>query len=174
MKTRIFSAIVLIIILVPLVIKGGAWFNVGLYLVAMLGLKEFLDIKASKKPIPSFIRLIAYIFMTLLVLNGINSGSEIYALDYRLLSALVILFLLPTVLYHDIKKYSTNDAFYLIGGLLFLGISLSLFITVRQMGLDIFVYLISIPIITDIFAYVTGLLIGKHKLLPEISPKKSW
>lgn len=174
MKTRIFSAIVLIIILVPLVIKGGAWFNVGLYLVAMLGLKEFLDIKASKKPIPSFIRLIAYIFMTLLVLNGINSGSEIYALDYRLLSALVILFLLPTVLYHDIKKYSTNDAFYLIGGLLFLGISLSLFITVRQMGLDIFVYLISIPIITDIFAYVTGLLIGKHKLLPEISPKKTW
>lgn len=176
MKTRILSAIVLIVILVPLIIKGGAFFNVGLYIVAMLGLKEFLDIKASKKTIPSFIRLIAYIFMTLLVLNGINTEMSLsaYTLDYHLLTALVILFLLPTVLYHDIKKYSANDAFYLIGGLLFLGISLSLFITIRKMGLDVFVYLIMIPIITDIFAYVTGLLIGKHKLIPEISPKKTW
>ena len=27
---------------------------------------------------------------------------------------------------------------------------------------------------TDIFAYVTGLLIGRHKLIPSVSPKKTW
>ena len=174
MKTRVISAIILLIILVPLIKIGGPAFNIGLYLISILALKEFLDIKESKKPIPSFIRLIAYIFMTLLVLSGINSDIETYALDYRLLAALVILFLIPTILYHDRKKYSVNDAFYLIGGLLFLGISMSLFITAREISLRMFVFLISIPIITDIFAYVTGMLIGKHKLLPEISPNKTW
>ncbi len=174
MKTRTISAVVMFIILVPLIILGGSYFYVGLYIVSIFALKEFLDIKSSKKEIPSPIRLLSYIFMTLLVLVGIKSNTDIYALDYKLLAALVMLFLIPTVLYHDRKKYSINDAFYLIGGLLFLGISLSLFIIVRDMGLKIFVFLVSIPIITDVFAYVTGLLIGKHKLLPKVSPKKTW
>ncbi len=174
MKTRIISAIIMLILLVPLILAGGMWFNIGLYIISIIALKEFLDIKDSKKPIPSFIRFIAYVFLTLLMLVGMNSNGETYALDYKLLTALVILFLFPTVLYHERKKYSINDAFYLIGGILFLGISLALFITIREMGLKMFVFLISIPIITDIFAYVTGMLIGKHKLLPEISPNKTW
>ena len=174
MKKRIISAIVMLIILVPLILAGGMWFNIGLYVVALLALKEFLDIKASKKPIPSFIRFIAYVFITLLILVGINSNGNVYTLDYKLLTSLVILFLFPTVLYHERKKYSINDAFYLIGGILFLGASLSLFIAVREIGLKIFIFLIAIPVITDIFAYVTGMLIGKHKLLPAISPNKTW
>ena len=65
MKKRVISAIIMLIILVPLILAGGMWFNVGLYLVSILALKEFLDVKASKKPIPSFIRFIAYVFLTL-------------------------------------------------------------------------------------------------------------
>ena len=37
----------------------------------------------------------------------------------------------------------------------------------------LFLYLILIATITDTFAYVVGTLIGKHKLIPEVSPKKS-
>ena len=41
-------------------------------------------------------------------------------------------------------------------------------------GLFLFIYLFSITILTDTFAYIIGILIGKHKMCPNISPKKSW
>lgn len=40
--------------------------------------------------------------------------------------------------------------------------------------MDLLIYLISITVFTDTFVYLIGLLIGKHKMAPEISPKKSW
>ena len=44
----------------------------------------------------------------------------------------------------------------------------------RTINLKIFIFLFTITIITDTFAYITGSLIGKHKLLTEISPLKTW
>ena len=42
------------------------------------------------------------------------------------------------------------------------------------MGLRVIVYLFMITIMTDTFAYFTGRLIGKHKLLESVSPNKTW
>ena len=172
MKKRIISAIIALIIVVPLIIMGGVAFNIGVYIIAMLALKEFFDVR--KKQMPIFIQLIAYIFMTLLILLNTNSNTANFIIDYRILIALFMTLLIPTVLYHDKEKYNANDAFYLIGGILFLGISMSLFITVRNISLNIFIFLLLISMINDIFAYTSGTLIGKHKLLTDISPKKTW
>ena len=62
---------------------------------------------------------------------------------------------------------------YLIGGVFFLGVSFSLFTLLRSEGLNILLYLLIIAIFTDTFALFTGLLIGKNKLLSDISPKKT-
>ena len=43
----------------------------------------------------------------------------------------------------------------------------------RNLGLRVIVYLLSITITSDTFAYITGKLIGKHKLLVSISPNKT-
>ncbi len=172
MKKRVISAIVALAIVIPLICIGGNPFNVGVYVVSMIALKEFLDMKAVKKPLPIFIQLIAYIFMTLIILIDKKSGM-FFNLDYRVLTSLFMAFLLPTIFYHERTKYSINDAFYTIGGLLFLSISMSLLILIRGISLEILVFLLLIPIFTDIFAYIGGMLIGKHKLLEEISPKKT-
>lgn len=173
MKKRIISAIILLAITVPLIIKGGALFNVGVYIISILALKEFLDIKATRKKLPIFIQLIAYIFMTLIVLVDVRTKSMTFTLDYRILSALFMSFLFPAVFYHDRKKYSITDAFYMIGGLLFLSISMSLLIIIRNISLPVLVFLVMIPIITDTYAYFSGRLIGKTKLLEDISPNKT-
>ena len=173
MKKRVISALIALAIIIPLIIDGGLIFNLGVYIISILALKEFLDIKATKKQMPIFIQLIAYIFITILIAFNSKDILNVFTLDYRILSALFMTFLIPTVFYHERSKYSINDAFYLIGGLLFLGISMSLLILVRSISLNLLVFLLLIPMITDIFAYITGMLIGKHKLLKEISPKKT-
>ena len=173
MKTRIISAIIALAIIIPLILNGGAIFNLGVYVISILALKEFLDIKSTKKQIPIFIQLIAYIFITILIAFNSKDLSNVFTLDYRILAALFMAFLIPTVFYHERSKYSINDAFYLIGGLLFLGISMSLLTLVRSLDLNLLIFLLLIPMVTDIFAYITGMLIGKNKLLEEISPKKT-
>ena len=173
MKTRIISAVIALAIIIPLILNGGAIFNLGVYVISILALKEFLDIKSTKKQIPIFIQLIAYIFITILIAFNSKDLSNVFTLDYRILAALFMAFLIPTVFYHERSKYSINDAFFLIGSLLFLGISMSLLILVRSINLNLLIFLLLIPMATDIFAYVTGMLIGKHKLLEEISPKKT-
>lgn len=173
MKKRIISAIILLAIVIPLIQVGGVAFNVGVYIVSIACLKEFLDIKSSRKEVPIFIQLIAYIFMTLIVLVDVRTRSMLFTLDYRILSALFMSFLIPTVFYHERKKYSVTDAFYMIGGLLFLSISMSLLIIIRNISLHVFIYLVLIPIITDTYAYISGNLIGKNKLLEDISPNKT-
>lgn len=173
MKKRVISAIFLLAFVIPLIVKGGMAFNVGVYIVSILALKEFLDIKAVRKKIPIFIQLIAYIFMTLIVLVDVRTKSMLFTLDYRILSALFMSFLIPTVFYHERQIYSVTDAFYMIGGLLFLSISMSLLIIIRNISLSVLIFLVLIPIITDTFAYVSGSLIGKTKLLEDISPNKT-
>lgn len=174
MKQRTISALVMVFISVPLIIVGGLFFNIGVFLLSMLALKEFLDIKETRKRISNFVKVISYAFLVMLI--GVNVSKEVlnFQMDYRVISGLFLTFLVPTILYHDREKYSINDAFYLIGGVFFLALSMILLINVRSYGLMVLIYLFLITIMTDTFAYLTGMLIGKNKLIEEISPKKTW
>lgn len=173
MKKRIISALVALLIFIPIFLIGGFIFNITIIAVALLGLREFLKAKETKKEIPNFINFISYIMMTLLVVSGINNKELIFSIDFRILAALFLVFLLPTVLYHNRSIYSVTDAFYLIGGVFFLGISFSLIAIIRNIDINLIIYLFAITIITDSYAYIIGSLIGKHKLLEDISPNKT-
>ena len=174
MKQRVISALIALLIVVPIIIIGGNAFNIGVYVVSLLALKEFMDIKETKKQIPLFIKIMSAVFYTVMILSSFNNTSLTLSMDYRLISGLFLSFLLPTVLYHDRKKYSINDALYLMGGIFFLAVVMILLLNVRRTSLSLLIYLVLITTMTDTFAYITGLLIGRHKLLETISPKKTW
>ena len=97
----------------------------------------------------------------------------VFNMDFKIISALIMVFLFPTVLYHDKTVYNIVDAFYLLGGVFFLGVSFSLLIIYRNISLLLVMYLATITIVTDTYAYIIGRLIGKHKLLESISPNKT-
>lgn len=173
MKQRVISAIIAFLIFIPVFLKGGLLFDLAVWGISLIALWEFLNIKGIRKKLPDFITFISYIIMTLFVLANTQSNEIVYAMDYRVVVGLFLVFLVPAVLYHDRSKYSIVDAFFLVGGIFFLGTSFSLLITLRSISLELIVYLFMITIITDTYAYLIGRWIGTSKLLESLSPNKT-
>ena len=173
MGKKILSAIVMLLIFIPIFYIGGSLYNVFIYVLGFLAMNELLTVKNSKKEIPLIIKFLSYLAYSFLVFSNIKNESLIFSIDYRVSSGAFLLFLIPNILYNDRKKYSINDAFYMIGSVLFLGISFSLMILIRNYDLHLVIYLFLIGVVSDVYAFVTGNLIGKKALLKEVSPCKT-
>ena len=94
MKQRVISAIIMIALIIPIFLIGGNVFNIAILLIAMLGLKEYLDIKETKKELPIFIKLVGYLFIPLILFSlNVNSNLEMIV-DFRVITALFMFLLL--------------------------------------------------------------------------------
>ncbi len=172
MIKRIISAIVLIAIIGPLIYLGGKYFSLAITLVAMLGYKELLNLKYNKNKLPVLMQILGFIEVAALVLCNQDYSFQ-FGISYKILILLLIINLLP-ILFYKKDSYNSKDAFYLIGITLLIGVVFNSFILVRAFGMYKFIYLLLITVLTDTFAMIFGLLCGRHKLCPTISPKKSW
>lgn len=174
MKQRVISAIIVLLVFIPILFIGGWTFNLLIFLLSLQGLREFIGIKEKRKKLPDFVKVMSYLLLSIMVLANTETSNFTFTMDFRLISAIFLVYLIPVIMYHKREVYSVNDAFYLISGLFFMGISFHLFILIRYASLNYLIYLFLITIMTDTYAYFTGSLIGKHKLLENISPNKTW
>lgn len=173
MKTRIISAIIMIMVVIPLVLMGGLPFKVLAIALAILGLKELIDLRKKESDIPIVMEVISYLFVIFLIAFGNNYYFIDYSLTYQIFIILFLVFLLPLVLINNNEKYNIKDALYLMASTLFLAISFNTFILIENMGVVYIIYIALITVMTDTFAYAGGNLIGRHKLCPKISPNKT-
>lgn len=173
MKKRIIGIILMCIVFIPITHYGGSIFRFTTAVLGMLGLKELLDFKETKKKIPVFVKFLSFICTSFIILSSFNVNNFSLYLDYRVISIIFIVFLVPLIIYSDINKYNITDAIYILGMVLLIGFVFNLIIFVREYDLKRFIYLLAISIATDSFAYVGGSLSGREKLCPKISPKKS-
>lgn len=173
MKTRVISALIVASIAIPFIYFGGPYFVIAIGVVAILGFLEIINLPKAHKPLPLIPCILSLIALLVLICTNFDGNSFVYGATYARLIYLVLGLLIPTLFYKD-DKYTTKDAFYLIGAILFLGLAFNSLILVRDQGLETFIFLVLIPICTDSFAMIFGSLIGKHKMCPKISPKKSW
>lgn len=167
MKKRILGAAIVLIVLITSILLGDIPFSIAISLVALLGLKELIDIKYKNKDI-KVIKILSSISMLLILLNNI-----LYTLDIKVLIYLPILILiLPVVFYNNKEKYNINDAFYFLGITTLLSFAFSNIITMRDISIHKCIYIFIISFITDTYAYIGGMLIGR-KHFTTISPKKT-
>ena len=173
MKKRVLSAIVMLLVFIPLLLIGGKAFAVFMSLLAVMGLYEILNIRETKKKFPFLMKVFAYILVVFFSLRNFTSIEFITNIDYRVMSFIIFAFLMPLVFINDNKRYNLNDALFLIGSTLFIGLSFNLIIITRNYDILYIVYMLLITTITDTFALFTGMLIGKHPLAKDISPRKT-
>ena len=169
MKLRTFSSGVLIFILVLSFMLGRYVFGMVMLGCAMIGYRELFHIKyQNRSQNISVMSCVGYICLIMMCLNDV-----FFEMDYSFILLLsILLFTIPVVFYNDSNVYNINDAFFLLGSLLFLGFSFHNIIYMGSVDIYkcIFIFLISFS--TDTYAYVAGKLIGRHKLT-DISPKKT-
>lgn len=174
MKARVITATVLAIIAIPVFMLGGFFFKLAFYVIALQGLREFINVREERKEFPNVMKLISYVCLTLLYFGGIINKDLIINFDFRIVTGLLLILFLPIILYNGKNKYNINDCSYLFGGVMLISSSMILANLYRNIGLRVIAYLFIITILTDVFALFTGLLIGKHKLIENVSPKKTW
>ncbi len=173
MKTRIISAIVAAVIVIPLIVLGGYFFTIGVCIIAALAYKEIIDLRESHNEYPMLMAFFGFFAMVCIILSN-NADASIYrGLTYQIITLVVLLLLLPSIFYKK-NKYTTRDAFYLIGVVLLLGLVFNIFIIIRNRSLNLFIYLLLVPMVTDIFAMLGGKYFGKNKMCPKLSPHKTW
>ena len=173
MQKRIFSGLIMSIIVIPIIIIGKYPFTIFCGLIGVLALKELIDLKEHHKKIPDAIFIISVINLILLIFSEFDGYSLAFGLSYKYLALLLLSLFLPCLFYQD-KNYQTHDAIYLSGSILLLGLVFNSIILIRNYNIYHLFYLLSITITTDIFALISGKLIGKHKIAPLISPNKTW
>ena len=173
MKQRIISAIVALIIVVPLIIIGGNPYKIAVITIGTIGLLEIIKAKKSVKKLPLLVEIITVFNFLMFILSNISVNDFSLVISFKFIVLNIVSLLLPIVLYHYKNKYNIEDAMFLMSANIFLSVSFSLLMTIRIYSVNLLIFILLITFLTDIFAYLVGLLIGKHKFSPTISPNKT-
>lgn len=176
MKQRVITAAVLVAIVVllfllPTVVSKYA-IAACVSILAALAYKETLGLKESHKPYPKLMKALGFICLELVVFQSIDSSYIYNGASFAIIGLTILLLVIPSI-FDKKGKYTTKEAFYLIGSTIVIGLFFNLLMLLFNGNKWILLYLILIATMTDTFAMLIGCLIGKHKLIPDVSPKKS-
>ena len=169
MKQRTISAFILLLIMVLSIVINSKLFGLLMLIFSVIGFNEFFDIKykADNKKM-NLIKIIGIVCLLLIAMNG-----TFYKMDLNVIVLIPLLVLcFPIVCYNDSKLYNIMDALYCVGIVYFLGFSFGNIIYMADIDLIKCIFIFLIAFITDTYAYIGGMLIGRHKLT-SISPKKT-
>lgn len=167
MKTRIISACIMLPLLI-VVYLGGYWLMAAAFIVGIIGLHEFYKGFEAVGTVPC--KPLGY--AAAVMLYGLNI---FFPEDYRFVMFWAALAVIASMVYgFDVEKRKLQDMTSTLMGI-FYTVFLSFHIVlIDQSPFSQLIWLVFLAAFgTDIMAYFTGMAIGKHKLCPHLSPKKS-
>ena len=166
MFTRIMTSVIGIPLVIAIIVLGNPWLQYAIMGVSLVATYEIYHvIKNNHKPI---------------VLLGYASVIVHYlafdlAMTYYFIYITIVTMVALTILVIQYPKYSITDVALTLFPILYVSLLFSFIILLRDVRDGHFwVWLIAISAWgCDTFAYFTGKAIGKHKLAPQLSPKKT-
>lgn len=177
LQQRLLTALVVVPILVLLFWLGGLWFLALVLAVIYLGMNEFYRLIQAKGLLPQQeVGIIAALGLGVVAFFGNPSLSALF-FTFTILACLAF-----QLTRRDIASAITGSAATLMG-VVYVGWLLSHFILMRnwpepEPGVDLGFFLVILTIATtflaDTGAYFAGRAWGRRKMLPRISPGKTW
>ncbi len=169
MKQRVITAVIALIIFIPIIIAGGIWIDIAALVLGAVALSEVLIMK--KKLLVSPEAIFSGLAVLLLISpDGWFSNLPGHLSATYLVYLLILLLLLRTVMSKN--RFTFDDAAVITLGLLYIGTGFHYFIAARDTSLAMLFYALFTVWITDSGAYMIGRKLGKHKLAPAISLTK--
>lgn len=166
MKTRIISAIFMLPLL-ALLYFGGIWLEIAVIIGSAIGLNEFYGGFKAAGIRPSY--AIGYgSLAALYILYTISEGD--------ILMPWLILVLSACMIYgFDTENIELGDITATLYGIVYIVFFFHFLVRIdASETANMYLWLVFIISFgTDIFAYFSGMLLGKHKLCPKLSPKKT-
>lgn len=174
MKQRIQTAILALIVFIPLVYIGGLTFTIFVYFMATIALIELLRMrKVGKYSIPAVLAII----ILWLLLPSVPADIVGWFTKSEIVMLFAMLLLSYTVLLKN--RFTFEDAGFIMLATVYVGMGFFYLIKTRESGIDdidglmnIF-YVLLVIWATDSGAYFFGRAFGKRKLWPMISPNKT-
>lgn len=166
MKQRIITAICLIAVAVPCVILGGYFFKAFVGAALFISVYEMLHICTRPK-----IKIYMYIIVALFFIYGfLLDQNDLFLASYGIFIYLAIL-LIATIFDETLTIERTSYIFMM--GVLICG-GLHALMSLRDVyGFEYLLLLALATYGSDTGAYFAGVTLGKHKLIPRLSPKKT-
>lgn len=166
---RTTSALILGAVILAALLFGGVWsLAVVTSVIATLAAVEFYSIVRRERRLPSeVIGLTAVASMPLAAAWHGAVG----------LTAMVGLLVISAFFWHVmIRQIRLADTGTTLFGAVYIGFTLAHLVLIRQFDAGVMLALTMIVSIwmNDSLAYIAGSAIGRHKMAPRISPKKSW
>lgn len=170
MKTRIITALIGLIIVLPIIIYGNLPFIIVAFLLAIVGLFEL--IRMYKPDQISIYLMFSVLFLISLIFPNETISIGSLSLNKGDILLVFSIFLLSLTVFTK-NKFTFNDAGFLLITTLYIGLSFNYLIDIRLAGLNYLLFILFIIWSTDSGAYFFGKAFGKKKLWPEISPNKT-
>lgn len=170
MLVRTLTGLVLLPLLLVLLFAPLWGVMLGLTLISAIAVFELL--RRWPHPIKKRVIAMACVFVVVF-----------YALIYKqveLYTIIIALFVFLLFLFGEVLIDSKNFTFFGLVGVFFAVTAVpAMYSSVARLAFrPERVYVILLPFLitisSDVFAYFTGSLLGKHKLAPNLSPKKTW
>jgi phosphatidate cytidylyltransferase len=183
MLKRIITAIVAICVMVPILLLDHTWIlPAAISICAVIGIWEMLTCIGLRKNLFLTIPLclIAAFFPLYTRFLRQSTASPGTSLQSLLKLSVAIAFIMALYIFgvavYDNKRVSITDAGLLYASCFYIIAAFTALIYIHDYingGEHIYLLTFISAWATDIFAYFTGRLFGKHKLIPAVSPKKT-
>lgn len=167
MVKRTISALIALPLLFFVMFKGGDILYASVLIVSLIGVWEYYHAFEQKqfKPLKKYGLLFIILFFVIFRMG--------FSMETLVFLSFIGVFLGMAIITFS-KKLNIIDFAITVSGIVYVAFFFFYILLIKKYDSNFFIwYVFILAWVTDTSAYFAGVFLGKHKLIPEISPKKT-